>query len=170
MNDKVSVVLATFPTIESVSAAMRQLRQAGLQHASVYSPVYAEELHGEAGLGESRIGFLSLAGAITGAVIGLLLTIVTSARWPLITGGQPIISLPPFFVISFELTILFGVIATVGGMFWGIQRSTTKKKSYDPRFSGDRFGVQVICEEGQMASVRSLLSTAGAEEMRDEKL
>ena len=169
MNDKVSAVLASFETIEAVSAAANGLRQTALQHATVYSPVYAEEFHGEAAVGESRIGFLSLAGAIIGAAAGLLLTIGTSMQWPLITGGQPIISLPPFFVISFELTILFGVIATVLGMLWGVRRSTTKTGSYQPRFSADRFGIQVICDESQVASVKNLLFTAGAEEVRDEK-
>ena len=170
MNGKVSAVLASFETIEAVSAAANGLRQTGLQHATVYSPVYAEELHGEAAVGESRIGFLSLAGAIIGAAAGLLLTIGTSMQWPLMTGGQPIISLPPFFVISFELTILLGVVATVLGMLWGIRRSITKTGSYHSRFSGDRFGIQVICDESQVASVKNLVSSAGAEEVRDEKL
>ena len=169
MRDKESAVLATFQTVEAVSAAATGLRQTGLQYATVYSPVYAEELHGEAAVGESRIGFLSLAGAIIGAASGLLLTIGTSVQWPLMTGGQPIISLPPFFVISFELTILLGVVATVLGMLWGIRRSTTKT-GYHSRFSADRFGIQVICDESQIASVKNLLSTAGAEEVRDEKL
>lgn len=88
----------------------------------------------------------------------------------MITGGQPIISLPPFFVISFELAILFGVITTVMGMLWGFSRNRINPKIYHPRFSADRFGLHVVCDEDQIVSVKNLLSTAGAEEVRDEKL
>src|SRR5688500_1654657 len=115
MSDNRHAVVATFDTIERINAAVGKLRQAGLRHTTVYSPVYSKELQGGVGPGENRIGFLALGGALTGAAAGLLLTIGTSIQQSMITGGQPIISLPPFFVISFGLTILFGVLATVLG-------------------------------------------------------
>jgi hypothetical protein len=169
MNDKRSAVVATFETIERVNAAVRELREAGLRHSTVYSPVNSHELRGEVVVGESRIGFIAFGGAVTGAMAGLLLTIGTSTQQPMITGGQPIISLPPFFVISFELAILFGVIATVMGMLWGFSRNRINPKIYHPRFSADRFGLHVVCDEDQIVSVKNLLATAGAEEVRDEK-
>ena len=170
MNHKRSAVLATFETIGAVNAAVNRLRQAGLRQITRYSPVHIDELQGDIAIVQSRIGFLALGGAVIGATTGLLLTMGTSLQWPLITGGQPIISLPPFFVISFELTILFGVLATVLGMLWGISRNRINPKIYHSRFSADRFGLQVVCAEDQVASVKNLLSAVGAEEVRDEKL
>jgi hypothetical protein len=170
MSDKRRAVVATFDSIEGVNAAVGKLRQDGLRNTTVYSPINSQELLGEVAVGESRIGFLALGGALTGGAAGLLLTIGTSIQQPMITGGQPIISLPPFFVISFELTILFGVLATVLGMLWGISRNRNNPKIYHPRFSADRFGLQVVCDEDQVASVKNLMSTIGAEEVRDEKL
>jgi hypothetical protein len=169
MNDKRSAVVATFETMEQVNAAVRGLRHAGLQHTTIHSPVNSQELQGEVAVGESRIGFLAFGGAVTGATAGLLLTIGTSIQQPMITGGQPIISLPPFFVISFELAILFGVIATVLGMLWGFSRNRIHPKIYHRRFSADRFGLHVVCDEDQIVSVKNLLATTGAEEVRDEK-
>jgi hypothetical protein len=170
MNDKVDAVVASFETIEGVNAAISGLRQAGLQHTTMYAPVYSEELQREVTNSERRIGFLAFGGGLTGAAAGLLLTIGTATQQPMITGGQPIVSLPPFFVISFELTILFGVISTVVGMFWEIRRNRVNPKTYNSRFSVDRFGLQVLCEESRSASVKNLLSMAGAEEVRVEKL
>ena len=170
MNDKRSAVLGTFESIGAVNAAVNRLRQTGLRQITLYSPVQIDELRGDIAMGESRIGFLALGGAVIGATAGLLLTMGTSVQWPLTTGGQPIISLPPFFVISFELTILFGVLATVLGMLWGISRNRINPRIYHSRFSADRFGLQVVCAEDQIASVKNLLSAAGAEEVRDEKL
>ena len=170
MNDKRNAVLATFENIAAVNAASSRLRQAGLRQIALYSPVHVDEPQGDIAIGENSIGFLALGGAVIGAAAGFLLSMGTSVQWPLITGGQPIISLPPFFVISFELTILFGVLATVLGMLWGISRNRVNSKMYHSRFSADRFGLQVVCAEDQIASVKNLLSAAGAEEVRDEKL
>jgi hypothetical protein len=168
MNDK-AVLIGSFETAEGALDAVRGLRQAGFTDAVIYSPVNNDELQVERGQSDRGLGFLAFSGAAAGAALGLLLTIHTSTQWPLMTGGQPIVSLPPFFVISFELTILFGVLATLLGLFWGIHRSKLEPKFYDPRFSVDRFGVYVPCEHDRAETARRLLSTAGAEEVRDER-
>ena len=38
--------------------------------------------------------------------------------------------------------------------------------AYDPRFSNDRFGVAVHCAPDRSASVRQILQTAGADEIK----
>ena len=168
MNDRAALI-GSFETAEGALAAVRALRQAGFTDAVLYSPVNSHELQVERGPADSSIGFLAFGGAAAGAALGLLLTIHTSTQWPLITGGQPIVSLPPFLVISFELTILFGVLATLLGLFWGIHRSKLDSKFYDSRFSVDRFGVYVPCGQDRAEIARGLLSAAGAEEVRDER-
>ena len=70
-------------------------------------------------------------------------------KWGLIVGrqaarGAPVI--PPFVVIAFELTILFGGIATLIGMVTlGRLPRFRPIAAYDPRFTNDRFGVAVHC-------------------------
>lgn len=166
---KGAALIAVYQTIEAAHAAVTGLRQHGFKEPVIYSPLDSDQLQVEAGLVDNSIGLFALGGASMGAATGLLLTIGTSMQWPLMTGGQPIVSLPPFFVICFELTILFGVLATVLGMFWRVRRSRSDAKVYDPRFSADRFGVFVICEQDRIDIVRGLLSAAGAEEVRDAK-
>ncbi|MGZ8432659.1 MAG: quinol:electron acceptor oxidoreductase subunit ActD, partial [Candidatus Deferrimicrobiaceae bacterium] len=41
--------------------------------------------------------------------------ILTTLSWPLIVGGKPIVSVPPFLIIAFALTILFGALSTFAG-------------------------------------------------------
>ncbi|HZA54426.1 MAG TPA: quinol:electron acceptor oxidoreductase subunit ActD [Candidatus Udaeobacter sp.] len=168
MNDKAALI-GSFETAECALGAVSALRQAGFTDAVLYSPMNSDDLQVERGPADSSIGFLAFGGAAAGAALGLLLTIHTSTQWPLITGGQPIVSLPPFFVISFELTILFGVLATLVGLFWRIHRSKLDSKFYDSRFSVDRFGVYVPCGQDRAEIARGLLSAAGAEEVRDER-
>jgi len=63
----------------------------------------------------SPLRFFTLAGALTGLASGFGLTIFTVLDWPIITGGKPIVSLPPFIIIAFALTILLGSLASFAG-------------------------------------------------------
>ena len=63
----------------------------------------------------SKVRFFALVGAATGTVTGFAFTILTSLSWPLIVGGKPVVSLPPFLIIAFALTILFGALSTFAG-------------------------------------------------------
>lgn len=169
MNDKRNTVTAQFKTVEAALQAARSLRNAGLHDATVYSPFQNHEIEAETGRAVGPVSLLALLGAMTGAGLGLSLTIGTSVQHPTMTGGQPIVSLPPFLVITFEMTILFGVLGTVVGMFWGIWRGKSKKASYHSRFSVDRIGLAIECSMDKVATARDLLSQGGAEEVRDEK-
>ena len=55
----------------------------------------------------SPVRVFVLVGGLLGCLSGFALPIYTVLDWPLITGGMPLISIPPFVVIAFELTILF---------------------------------------------------------------
>lgn len=63
----------------------------------------------------SKVRFFALVGAASGTVTGFVFTILTSMSWPLIVGGKPVVSLPPFLIIAFALTILFGALSTFAG-------------------------------------------------------
>lgn len=64
----------------------------------------------------SRLKFFTLVGGLTGCLTGFAFTIYTVFSWPLVTGGKPFISIPPFTVISFELTILLGALFSFAGI------------------------------------------------------
>jgi molybdopterin-containing oxidoreductase family membrane subunit len=77
------------------------------------------------------------------------------------------VSIPPFVVIAFELTILLGGLCTPLGLFVTARLpSLWLSPRYDPRFSGDRFGVEVTCDASERPAVEDLLRSAGAEEVR----
>jgi len=66
----------------------------------------------------SRLKFFAFTGAVTGFASGLLFTSYTVLSWPLIIGGKPLISIPPFLIIAYILTILFGSLACFVGFLW----------------------------------------------------
>jgi Protein of unknown function (DUF3341) len=165
-----STVLGVFAHVDTATSAIRQLRARGVRSIATYSPVplpeFEEALTGY-GLPRSPVRLFTLVGGITGTASGFALTIWTALKWNLITGGKPVVSIPPFVVIAFELTILLGGLCTLLGLLVTSRLpSLGVPPRYDPRFSVDRFGVEVECETAERRAIEDLLRSAGAEEVR----
>jgi Alternative complex III, ActD subunit len=171
-------VLGVFAHVDTTVRALEELRARGYHNLTVYTPIPVHEIEEvlERDRPVSRVRLFTLIGGLTGIVSAFLLTIWSSMVWGMVTGGkfmQPaggsIIgsSLPPFFIIAFEMMVLFGGLATVIGMVvLGRLPRFSPSASYDPRFSNDRFGVAVHCAPERAASVHELLRSAGAEEVK----
>lgn len=93
------------------------------------------------------------------------MTIWMSRDWPLLVGGKPIAAIPPYVVLAFELTILYGALSTVAGMIILSLVKSLRGRPYHPSFSDDRIGVFVPCGPDQVPAVRHLLAHAGSEEV-----
>ena len=162
-------VLGVFAHVDTTLQAIRELRAKGFSNLTVYTPVPVEEIEHEIDRVEplSKVRLFTVIGALTGTATGFFLTIWTSLKWELVTGGKAPVSIPPFVIIAFELTILLGGLATALAILILARLPKLKPSpTYDPRFSVDRFGVAVACPPDQVDSVQSMLSAAGAEEVR----
>jgi molybdopterin-containing oxidoreductase family membrane subunit len=118
----------------------------------------------------SKVRLFTLLGGLTGLASAWILTAWSSLEWGLIVGGKPPMGLPvspPYVIIMFEMMVLFAGVATLIGMVTlGRLPQFRTSASYDPRFTRDRFGVAVHCAVERAASVREILRSAGAEEVR----
>jgi hypothetical protein len=162
-------VVGVFAHVDTTVKALEELRSKGYHDLEVYTPAPIHEIEDvmERDRPVSRVRLFTLIGGLTGTASGFILTIWSALQWGLVTGGKPIASIPPFVVIAFELTILFGGLSTVLGMvLLGRLPRLRPTPAYDPRFSNDRFGVAVRCASGRGASVSEILRGAGAEEVR----
>ena len=164
-----SSIVGVFAHVDTTVRALEDLRAKGYHDLTVYTPVPVHEIEDvlERDRPVSPVRLFTLLGGLTGTVSGFLLTIWSSMQWGLIVGGKPVASIPPFVVIAFELTILFGGVATLIGLVaLGRLPRFRPTAAYDPRFSSDRFGVAVHCPPERSASVRQILQSAGAEEIK----
>jgi hypothetical protein len=162
-------VLGVFAHVDTTLQAIRDLRSGGFSQLTVYTPVPVEEIEHEVEKVRplSAVRLFTLVGALTGTCTGFFLTIWSSLKWELITGGKAPVSIPPFVVIGFELSILFGGLASaLAILILGHLPKLKPSPTYDPRFTLDRFGIAVACAPDKADSVQSLLSAAGAEEVR----
>jgi hypothetical protein len=100
-------------------------------------------------LGErpDRVRFFALCGGLAGFGSGLALTIYSVLSWPIIVGGKPIISLPPFLLIGYLLTILFGSLGAFAGYLLLTRLPGAAALAADAEFP-ERFVIVVGEEEG----------------------
>lgn len=162
-------VIGIFSYVDSTVETIKSLKKAGFRDLRVYSPFPNHEIEEVLDQPESIVRFFTLAGAILGAICGFTFTILTSLDWPLSVSAKPIVSIPPFMIIVFELTVLFGALATLLGLLVNSRlRRNTPRGVYDPRFSEDKFGVVVACFKHNIPKVEEILKGSGAEEIKFE--
>jgi len=161
-------LLASFEHVDAAADAIRALRAKGHKNLTVYSPAPNHELEEALDHRVSPVRLITLIGGLTGCAAGFGMTLWMSHDWPVVVGGKPIGSIPPYVVIAFELTILLGALSTVAAVALFSILMGKRGVAYDPRFSDDQIGIFVPAAGDQAGSVEQLLRTAGAVEGRRE--
>src|SRR5262245_17170277 len=113
-------VIAVLDTQEEALAAISALCSEGVDRRAI-TVMSTEPLHGvklETNQSKSQIGAFAIAGGFIGAAFAILLTVLTSRRVDLVTGGMPIVTPWAFGIIVFELTALGAILATLGRMIF----------------------------------------------------
>ncbi|MGB6090972.1 MAG: DUF3341 domain-containing protein [Candidatus Binataceae bacterium] len=165
-------IIGSFVDEQLCVRGISDLREAQVHDFRVFYPFPSHHIEHAMGKPKSKVRLFVLIGGITGILTALAITIGTSWEWNLVAGGKPIISWPPFIIICFELMILFGGISAVTSFLINAGLPAFESKSgYQSRFSEDRFGVVVSCDEADSArieNIESILRNAGAEEVLRE--
>jgi|HubBroStandDraft_1064217.scaffolds.fasta_scaffold44786_3 hypothetical protein len=168
MSSEVAIV-ASFVDEERCAQAIESLRAARLGALRFFAPIPSEKLAEAMHRPKSWVRALVLGGGITGVLTGIAITVGTSLEWNLDVGGKPVVSVPPFIIICFELMILLGGISAVlGFLFFARLPALEPAPRYSSRFSEDRFGLVVRCDDADAARAESILNEAGAEEVLRE--
>ncbi len=159
-------ILGVFQRPSKVAETVRQLKGRGFSDLEVFSPSPFEEIEEAVDPKPSKVRYFTLIGGLLGVTTGYALTIWMSLDWPIMIGGKPFASIPPYTVIAFELTILFGAIGTLLGLL-SVGRLPKFKiePAYNARFSGEEFGVVVECLDRDVAEVEGLLRSNEASEV-----
>src|SRR5581483_1594285 len=92
----------------------------------------------------------------------LLLVIGTQLYYPLVTGGKPIVSIPPILNILFEGVMLGAITFTFFGFLFEARLSGVGRIPWDKRISDGYIGVAVLRAEGREGAAKAALLEAGA--------
>ena len=162
-----SGVLGIFPAPSSAAAGIRAARDAGCTDLRATMPAPFAEVVAALDRPESKLGIATFVGGLSGFAGGYALCIATSLAWPLVTGGKPIVSLPSFTLIAFEVTVLIGVLVSIATLAALIARGRrSRAMPFDARFTAGHIGVFAI--GGDPAAIERAFRANGAEEVRRE--
>jgi hypothetical protein len=144
-------ILAIFDSADGAHAAARALERAGLPRTAI-TIMSSEPTHGSAadsaGRTSSHIGVVAICGGALGAAAAVLLTVLTSRRVDLVTGGMPIVTPWAFGIVAFELTALGAILATFARMIFeaGLARRGSLA-DYDAAVADGRVVVSLHCSD-----------------------
>ena len=148
--------LCEFPSARALYDASEKVRDAGFRRWDVHTPFPVHGMNEAMGLRRSILPWFVFFGGAAGTTTGFLLQYVTQVLiYPTIVQAKPtnIFTVPAFFPVMFELTILFAGFTTLFGCLalMGLPRLN------HPLFTSKSFGK--FSDDGFLMSV----------EMRDEK-
>jgi len=141
-------ILAEFENPGALYHAAQDVHNEGYRRFDTYSPFPIHGMDKAMGLGNSKVGYLTLGGGFFGLALATWLQWWTGAIvYPINVSGKPLFAIEPSIPIMFELTILFAAAATVGGMLVmnGLPRP------FNPLFYSERF--QKVTDDGFFLAV-----------------
>jgi molybdopterin-containing oxidoreductase family membrane subunit len=157
-------VLGSFRDEDQAVLAIEALKETPWKLHRVHSPFPSHRIEEAIKLKKSRVGYFTLAGGIIGFFAGFALAIYTAVQWNLIVSGKPVVAIIPFLIVGFEFTVLFAVFGNIVGLLTQARLPEFETlKMYDPRFSGEHFGIVASCDEGQQQELMAFLKGRGGE-------
>lgn len=162
-------VKAVYKHLDCLLQGIHDLQHAGLKDFTVLSPIPRHEIDEMLYKGEpSPVRWFTLAGGLLGGTMIFSLASLTHANWPMIIpGGKPLVSIPPFLVVTFEGTILWASMFTLTGLlkFCGLPATNLHPAMKDPRFTNDCFGIVFERSGTRMDEIVHILESSGATEV-----
>ncbi|MAC74366.1 MAG: DUF3341 domain-containing protein [Phycisphaeraceae bacterium] len=144
---KLHALIAEFETPGEVLKAAEKVREAGYRWWDCCTPFPVHGMDGAMGIKPTilpvMVFFAGLAGLISAFVLQAFTNSTGMSIWalvwvtgyPYLISGKPLLSIPAFIPVMFELTILFAALTCVFGMFGmnGLPRL------HHPLLANDRF-------------------------------
>ena len=106
-----------------------------------------------------------------GAAAGLGLTAYTFYRYPMVTAGKPIFTIPPTIIVTYEMSMLSAILTTLVGAFLSIGLGRFRRKRiFDPRINEGWIALCATVESrAQEEGVLQAMRDAGGTDVRIEE-
>lgn len=168
---KKDFIVGVFDDEEKLVMAGQQVRKANFKIVDFYTPFPVHGLDELLEIQRTRLPFVTFGAGAFGLSLALGFQVWTSAvDWPLNVGGKPMLSIPAFIPITFELMVLFGALVTVVAFILASKLSADKKiEIINPRQLDDKFLV-VVEALSDSENVKKILKDSGACSVEEKKL
>ncbi|MFN3604381.1 MAG: DUF3341 domain-containing protein [Leptonema sp. (in: bacteria)] len=154
-------IYAVFDTPEKLLKSAQILKNNGYTNLDAFTPFPIHGLEYALGYERSRLPYLTFFAGLTGFLFAFFLqynthenlisTTITHAidaypnlnSYPLDYGGKPTFSWPAMIPICFELTVLFGGLGTVAGLFLLSRMPKSSRMPIEVRSTNDKFVIWI---------------------------
>jgi hypothetical protein len=162
-------VIAEFDTPAAAMRAAEAVRDAGYRRWDVFTPYPVHGMDKAMGLKNSRVGWFSFLGGVTGYTTGMVMIwFMNRIDYAIPVGGKPLFSPFSAFPPSYELTILFGAFGALFGMLIlnrlpRLHHPLLKHRRF-AQVTHDKFYVVIETDDPQYreAETRQLLEATGS--------
>jgi len=162
-------IIAEYDTPADAMHAAETVRDAGFRKWDVFTPFPVHGMDKAMGLKNSKVGWFSFLGGVTGYTTGMLMIwFMNKFDYPVLIGGKPLFSPFSAFPPSYELTILFGAFGALGGMLLlnrlpRLHHPLLKHKRFELA-THDKFFVVIETADAKYneAETRKLLESTGS--------
>ncbi len=162
-------LLAQYETTADIYHACEQVRDAGYSQWDACTPFAVHGLDKAMGLKPSKLPWAVLAVGLTGSAFMLFFESWTSGNaYPFIVGGKPLLSLPAFVPVWYEITVLSSCVTA----FLANWIMNGLPKPYHPAFASrafsratdDKFFIMIESTDPKfdLNSTSQLLKSTGA--------
>jgi len=158
-------LVAEFAEPEPMLEAARTLREEGWW-VELHSPFPVKGMEQALGFTERTVPHAFLVGGVAGALAGFAIQVYANLAYPLDAGGRPLVAVPAFMLITFEVMVLVAVLSGIATMFVRNRLPRLHHPLFDvERFhlaSDNRFFVSLLLEDRAEGEARAMLGRMGS--------
>ena len=145
------LIHAVFENQEGLVHSLDRLAELGLDssHLEVRSVVPLEKDSSLPGTGvRSRVPLATITGGLLGGLTAFLIASLSAKAYPLVTGGMPIVAIPPVGIITYEGIALGAILATVAAVLLEgrLLRSSPKPGPFDHHLAEGKILLSISCQ------------------------
>lgn len=166
-------VLAEYDGVAPLLEAAAKVRDGGYTYWDTYTPIPIHGLDEAMGIRKTRLPWVVFGAGVSGALLALLMQWWMNAfNYSYVVSGKPLLNLPPYIPIIFEVTILLSAITAFLGMLLlnklpQLYHSWFASRAFARRVTTDRFfiGIEARDPKFDVAEVRALLGSTRASQV-----
>ncbi|MBN8553960.1 MAG: DUF3341 domain-containing protein [Deltaproteobacteria bacterium] len=167
MAKKICVVGYYFDT-HAIIEASRKTRDRGFQKFDAFVPFPVHGIDEALGIKRSCLPYISFVAGCAGLTTAIVLQVWTHMfSWPMNIGAKPILAIPAYVPIFFELTVLFAGVTTAVVMFTKfLGLPNFSEPIFHPDITNDRFALAIeVSSEAEVEPVKRFLKEIYAAEV-----